>query len=131
VVEDNEINQLVTRRLLETHGHTAVVAKNGREALTRLDEAGSVGFSCVLMDIQMPEMDGFECTAIIRDQEKLTGSHLPIIGITAYAMKRDEARCLAAGMDAFLSKPIQPIEFFERIERYLAVASVPVSSAAI
>ena len=131
VVEDNEINQLVTRRLLETHGHTVVVAKNGREALTRLDEAGSVGFSCVLMDIQMPEMDGFECTAIIRDQEKLTGSHLPIIGITAYAMKRDEARCLAAGMDAFLSKPIQPVEFFERIERYLAVASGPVSSAAI
>jgi CheY-like chemotaxis protein len=82
------------------------------------------------MDIQMPEMDGFECTAIIRDKEKLTGSHLPIIGITAYAMKRDEARCLAAGMDAFLSKPIQPVEFFERIERYLAVASVPASRAA-
>jgi len=131
VVEDNEINQLVTRRLLETHGHTVVLAKNGREALTKLDEAGSVGFSCVLMDIQMPEMDGFECTAIIRDKEKLTGSHLPIIGITAYAMKRDEARCLAAGMDAFLSKPIQPVEFFERIDRYLAVASVPVSRAAI
>ena len=83
VVEDNSINQLVTRRLLETHGHTVVVANNGREALTILDEAASVGFSCVLMDIQMPEMDGFECTAIIRDKEKLTGSHLPIIGITA------------------------------------------------
>ena len=131
VVEDNNINQLVTRRLLETHGHTVVVANNGRQALTRLDEAGSVEFSCVLMDIQMPEMDGFECTAIIRDKEKLTGSHLPIIGITAYAMKRDEARCLAAGMDAFLSKPIQPIEFFELVERYLTVASAPVASAAI
>ena len=83
LVEDNSVNQLVARRLLEKRGHTVVVANNGREALASLDEAASVGFGCVLMDIQMPEMDGFECTAIIRDKEKLTGSHLPIIGMTA------------------------------------------------
>jgi len=131
VVEDNIINQWVARRLLETHGHTVLVANSGMQALAMLDEAASVGFSCVLMDIQMPEMNGFEFTTIIRDKEKLTGSHLPIIGITAYTELGEEARCLAAGMDAFLSKPIQPVEFFELVERYLAVASVPVASAAI
>jgi len=121
LVENNSINQLVARRLLERRGHTVVVANNGRDALAILDEAAFVGFGCLLMDIQMPEMDGLECTAIIRDKEKMTGSHLPIIAITAYAMKGDEARCLAAGMDAYLSKPFKPVEFFDLIERYLGV----------
>ncbi|MDP2606644.1 MAG: response regulator [Deltaproteobacteria bacterium] len=121
LVENNSINQLVARRLLERRGHTVVVANNGRDALAILDEAAFVGFGCLLMDIQMPEMDGLECTAIIRDKEKMTGSHLPIIAITAYAMQGDEARCLAAGMDAYLSKPFKPVEFFDLIERYLGV----------
>ena len=121
LVENNSINQLVARRLLERRGHTVVVANNGRDALAILDEAAFVGFGCLLMDIQMPEMDGLECTAIIRDKEKMTGSHLPIIAITAYAMQGDEARCLAAGMDAYLSKPFEPVEFFEIIERHLGV----------
>jgi CheY-like chemotaxis protein len=129
VVEDNMINQLVARRLLETHGHTVLVASSGREALTMLNEAVSVGFSCVLMDIQMPEMDGFECTTMIRDKEKLTGSHLPIIGITAYTELGEEAHCLAAGMDAYLSKPLQPVKLFGIVDHLLA-SSIPLVSHA-
>jgi CheY-like chemotaxis protein len=119
VVDDNRINQLVVRRLLETRGHTVVGAWNGVEALAILDDAGFAGFSCALMDVQMPEMDGWQCTAIIRERERTTGHRLPIIALTAHAMKEDEARCLAAGMDAYLSKPIQPDLLFETIERLL------------
>ena len=125
LVEDNSVNQLVARRLLERRGHTVVVANNGHEALAILEDASFAGFDCVLMDVQMPEMDGFECTALIRDRERATGTHVPIIAMTAHAMKGDEARCLAAGMDAYLSKPIQPDEFFELIERHLDVSSIP------
>ncbi len=127
LVEDNRVNQLVARRLLEKRGHTVVVANNGREALAILDEAACVGFGCVLMDVQMPEMDGFECTGIIREREQTTGCRLPIIAMTAHVMQGDEARCLAAGMDAYLSKPIQPEELFDVIERHLGVSSVLVS----
>jgi CheY-like chemotaxis protein len=119
LVEDNAVNQLVARRLLEKRGHTVVVANNGLEALAILDEAGFAGFGCVLMDVQMPEMDGFECTAIIRDREQRTGCRLRIIAMTAHAMKGDEERCLAAGMDAYVSKPVQPDELFGVVERQL------------
>ena len=104
-----------------------VVASNGREALAILDAAALAGFGCVLMDVQMPEMDGFECTAIIRDREQKTGSRLPIVAMTAHAMTGDEARCLAAGMDAYLSKPIDPDELFDVVERYLGISSLPAS----
>ena len=87
LVEDNRVNQLVARRLLEKRGHTVVVANNGREALAILDDAALAGFGCVLMDVQMPEMDGFECTALIRERERTTGIHLPIVAMTAHAMK--------------------------------------------
>jgi two-component system sensor histidine kinase/response regulator len=127
LVEDNRVNQLVAKRMLEKRGHTVVVATNGRQALAILEEAALVGFDCVLMDVQMPEMDGFECTAIIREKEQRTGGRLPIIAMTAHAMKGDEARCLAAGMDAYLSKPIEPDELFELVERYLGVPSVLVA----
>ncbi len=126
LVEDSKVNQLVARRLLENRGHTVVVANNGREALAILGDAASAGFSCVLMDVQMPEMGGFECTALIREQEKVTGLHLPIIAMTAHAMKGDEARCLTAGMDAYLSKPVQRGALLELVERHLGVSSVPV-----
>ena len=127
LIEDNRVNQLVATRLLEKRGYTVVVANNGREALAILEEAACVGFGCVLMDVQMPEMNGFECTAHIREREQLRGSHLPIIAMTAHAMAGDEARCLAAGMDAYLSKPIQPDELFDVIDRYLNMSRLPIS----
>ena len=129
LVEDNSVNQLVARRLLEKRGHTVVVANNGREALAILEEEAFEGFGCVLMDVQMPEMDGLECTAIIRNREPPARSRLPIIAMTADAMKGDDARCLAAGMDAYLSKPIQPDKLFELIERYLDRSTAPVFKA--
>jgi two-component system sensor histidine kinase/response regulator len=129
LVEDNPVNQLVARRLLEKRGHAVLVATNGREALAILEEAAFEGFDCVLMDVQMPEMDGLECTAIIRDREPVARFRLPIIAMTADAMKGDEARCLAAGMDGYLSKPIQPDELFAMIERYLGVSTAPVFKA--
>ena len=84
-------------------------------------------FDVVLMDVQMPEMDGLEATIAIRQREVSTGKHVPIIAITAHAMKGDEARCLAAGMDAYLSKPIQADELFELIDRHLGLSRVTVS----
>ena len=122
LVEDNAVNQLMARRLLEKRGHTVVVATNGREALAILEESEWVGFGCVLMDVQMPEMDGFECTAMIRDREQVTGVHLPIVAMTAHAMSGDEARCLAAGMDAYLSKPIEPNALFDVVDRQLLIS---------
>jgi CheY-like chemotaxis protein len=120
------VNQLVARRVLETRGYTIVTANNGQEALAILDAAAFVGFVCVLMDVQMPEMDGFQCTALIRKREQMTGGRLPIIAITAHAMEGDEARCLAAGMDGYLSKPIQPDELFDLVERHAGISSVPI-----
>ncbi|HET9400073.1 MAG TPA: response regulator [Candidatus Acidoferrales bacterium] len=107
VVEDNPVNQRLAVRLLEKRGHRVSIAGNGREALAELAKRD---YDLSLMDMQMPEMDGFEATAAIREREKQTGSHLPIIALTAHAMKGDEERCLAAGMDGYLSKPIRPQE---------------------
>jgi CheY-like chemotaxis protein len=118
---------MVARRLLEKRGHTVVVATNGDEALALLDDAGYVGFGCVLMDVQMPGMDGLECTRLIREREQRTRLRLPIVAMTAHAMTGDAARCLAAGMDGYLSKPIRPDEFFDVIERHLRISSVPAS----
>ena len=122
LVEDNPVNQLMARRLLEKRGHTVVIANNGREALAILDEGAAVRFDCALMDVQMPEMGGFECTALIRERERQTGFHLPIIAMTAHAMTGDDARCLAAGMDAYITKPIQPEELFDVVERHLGAS---------
>ena len=113
LAEDNPVNQKLASRLLEKHGHAAVVTGNGREALAAL-EAG--GFDLVLMDVQMPEMDGFEATAAIRAQELTTGGHLPIVAMTAHALPEDRERCLAAGMDGYVAKPIQADRLFEAVE---------------
>jgi signal transduction histidine kinase/CheY-like chemotaxis protein len=125
LVEDNNVNRLVATRMLEKRGYTVVPAGNGKEALAILGDPSTAGFGCVLMDVQMPEMDGFECTAIIRQREQHTGVHLPIIAMTAHAMKGDETRCLAVGMDGYLSKPIQPDDFFDVIDRHLGGSGVP------
>jgi PAS domain S-box-containing protein len=113
LAEDNAVNQRLVARLIEKRGHSAVVAANGREAV---EAVGRHEFDLVLMDVQMPEMDGFEATAAIREKEKATGLHLPIIAMTAHAMKGDRERCLSAGMDSYVSKPVHPSELYEAIE---------------
>jgi two-component system sensor histidine kinase/response regulator len=103
LAEDNRVNQKIAIRLLEKRGHHPVLAENGKEALEALARAS---FDLVLMDVHMPDMDGIEATLAIREKEKSTGLHQPIIAMTALAMKGDRERCLAAGMDGYLSKPI-------------------------
>ncbi len=107
LVEDNATNQVLALLLLEREGHTVQTARNGREALAILE---TQAFDAVLMDVQMPEMDGFEATSQIRERERATGEHVPVIAMTAHAMKGDRERCLAAGMDAYVSKPIRMVE---------------------
>jgi CheY-like chemotaxis protein len=119
VVEDNLINQKVAARLLENEGHSVVIAENGRVALERL---GNSHFDLVLMDLQMPEMDGFAATAAIRQREAGTGRRLPIVAVTANAMVGDRERCLQAGMDAYISKPVQKQLLFRAMAEVLAVA---------
>jgi len=106
VAEDNPINQRLATRLLEKHGHQVTLAADGREAIGALERA-NWEFDAVLMDIQMPEMDGLDATREIRRIESAGSSHIPIIALTAHALKRDQERCLAAGMDRHLSKPIR------------------------
>jgi PAS domain S-box-containing protein len=112
LAEDNAINQKLAARLIEKRGHAVTVVGSGREALKALEKSS---FDAVLMDVQMPDMDGFEATAEIRKTEKTTGAHIPIIAMTAYAMRGDRERCLTAGMDGYVSKPIQPEELFQAI----------------
>jgi CheY-like chemotaxis protein len=104
LAEDNLVNQRLAVRVLAKHGHTVVVAGNGLEALKELKQQH---FDLVLMDVQMPEMNGLEATAAIREEEKRTGRHLPIVAMTANAMKGDRELCLEAGMDGYVSKPIK------------------------
>ena len=117
VVEDNLVNQKFAVRLLEKCGHTVLMATNGRQAV---DVVARYEFDVVLMDVQMPEMDGFEATAAIRERERTNGAHLPIIAMTADAMKGDAERCLAAGMDAYIAKPIRSSTLFSLIDRVVA-----------
>ena len=115
LVEDNAVNQVLAVRLLEKRGHTVVVAGNGKEALAALEKQS---FDLVLMDVQMPEMDGFEATIAIREKEKTSGNHVPIIAMTAHAMVGDKERCLEAGMDDYISKPIRPEELNDFLKRH-------------
>jgi signal transduction histidine kinase/HPt (histidine-containing phosphotransfer) domain-containing protein/ActR/RegA family two-component response regulator len=119
LVEDGIVNQKLATRLLEKQGHKVTLSSNGREALALLEQRG---FDVVLMDLQMPEMGGLETTAVIREREKGTGRHLPIIALTAHALRGDEERCLRAGMDGYVSKPIQPARLWEALA---AVAEIP------
>jgi CheY-like chemotaxis protein len=117
LAEDNAVNQRLGVRLLERRGHSVTVAANGRAALKALEEEE---FDLVLMDVQMPEMDGLEATAAIRNKEKLSGNHQAVIALTAHSMKGDQERCLAAGMDGYLSKPIRPDELDAVLESHIA-----------
>ena len=118
LVEDNEINRRVALGLLRSRAHQAVVAENGREAVNTLAEQE---FDVVLMDMQMPVMDGYEATAEIRKREHQTGGHIPIVAMTAEAMRGDRERCLAVGMDDYVVKPIDPAEMYRAIERFPAL----------
>jgi PAS domain S-box-containing protein len=113
LAEDNPINQKVAVATLEAAGHRIVVVNNGKEVLAALDKQS---FDVILMDVQMPELDGFQATARIREREKQTGQHVPIIALTARALKGDRDRCLAAGMDGYVSKPFDREELLRAIE---------------
>jgi CheY-like chemotaxis protein/HPt (histidine-containing phosphotransfer) domain-containing protein len=121
LVEDNSINQIIAQRLVRKRGHKVVVANNGRDALAALEKDQ---FDLILMDVQMPEMSGVEVTTVVREKEKEknAGEHIPIIATTASAMKEDRERCLAAGMDAYISKPIEREVLFEAIEKLTGCA---------
>lgn len=103
VAEDNSVNQRITQGILQKHGHQVEIVQNGFQVLSALDREN---FDAILMDIQMPEMDGLECTQLIRQREINTGEHLPIIAMTAHALVVEKERCIKAGMDAYLTKPI-------------------------
>jgi CheY-like chemotaxis protein len=114
LAEDNRVNQKIATRLLEKRGHHVVLAVNGEEAIAALAQRS---YDLVFMDVHMPGMDGIEATIAIREREKLTGLHQPVIALTALAMIGDRERCLAAGMDGYLSKPID----LQKLDEILAV----------
>jgi signal transduction histidine kinase/DNA-binding response OmpR family regulator/HPt (histidine-containing phosphotransfer) domain-containing protein len=117
LAEDNAVNQKLATIMLEKRGHEVVVAGTGIEVLSILENSGSKPFSLILMDVQMPEMNGFEATARIREKEKLAGGHIPIIALTARAMKGDKEECLQAGMDGYVSKPLKLDELLSAIAK--------------
>jgi two-component system sensor histidine kinase/response regulator len=132
LAEDNLVNQRFAVRLLEKAGHRVVVAGDGREALALLGvepPAGPPPFDLVLMDVQMPEMGGFEATARLRAREKASGGRLPVLALTAHAMKGDQERCLAAGMDGYVAKPVRPAELWQAIESVVPAFGGPDASA--
>ncbi len=126
LAEDNLVNQKVAMRFLEKQGHSVVLAETGTQVLAAWQEQP---FDLILMDVQMPEMDGFEATALIRKQEKVGEQkqsaviHIPIVAMTAHAMVGDRDRCLAAGMDDYVSKPVNAKDLFAAIERAMLTAS--------
>jgi signal transduction histidine kinase/CheY-like chemotaxis protein len=113
LAEDNVMNQRLATRLLEKRGHRITSVANGREVLKALEQAR---FDVILMDVQMPVMDGWMATQTIRERERGTEEHIPILALTAHAMQHDQEQCLAAGMDGFLSKPFQPADLYRKVE---------------
>jgi CheY-like chemotaxis protein len=114
VAEDHPVNRMLVRRLLERQGHAVAIVNNGREAVAAFT---GQPFDVVLMDVQMPEMDGFEATALVRRHEAGTGRHTPVYAMTAHAMKGDRERCLEAGMDGYLAKPLAAVELWQTLKR--------------
>ncbi len=114
LAEDNAVNQLLAVRLLEKHGHEVTVAPDGRKALEALNNGS---FDLILMDVQMPEMNGWEATQAIREKERSSGGHIPIVAMTAHAMKGDDEKCFASGMDDYLTKPIHTAELLAMLDK--------------
>ena len=117
VAEDNQVNQLVATRIFQKLGYQVTVVSNGREAFSAVQ---SRKFDLIAMDVQMPEMDGLDATSAIRSWEKAAGTHIPILAMTAHAMKGDRERCLAAGMDGYTSKPIHIRELEQAIAELIS-----------
>ena len=115
MAEDNKVNQAVVSRILERAGHTVTIAVNGEEAAEMYLASG---FDLVLMDVHMPVLDGFEATARIREMERSKGTHTPLIALTANAMDGDRERCLRAGMDGYISKPVRRDELLDTIAQF-------------
>ena len=113
------MNQRLATRLLEKRGHRVTVANNGLEAIAHLEKSS---FDLVLMDVQMPIVDGLEAARMIRKQEEVTGAHQPIVALTAHAVKGDQERCEAAGMDGYLAKPIRPEQLDAVLRQYMPVS---------
>ena len=116
LAEDNPVNRVLAQKLLQKQGHTVTSVNNGKEALEVWEQNQSRQFDVILMDVQMPGMDGLQASTLIRERELATGAHIPIIAVTAHAMKGDRERCLAAGMDGYITKPISPAELAETIQ---------------
>jgi len=121
LAEDNLVNQKVVLQLLKKFGHAIEVANNGREAVEKFEKNR---FDLILMDCQMPVMGGFEATALIRDKERASGTRIPIIALTAHAMDGDQQKCMEAGMDGYVSKPIIPRKLYEEIDRLAKMISI-------
>jgi two-component system sensor histidine kinase/response regulator len=122
LAEDNAMNQKLATRLLEKRGHKITTVSNGREAIEALEASL---FDLILMDVQMPEMDGWRATELIRERERVTGGHIPILALTAHAMKHDQQRCLDVGMDGFLSKPFEPPRLYEAVDNIAGAERLP------
>jgi CheY-like chemotaxis protein/HPt (histidine-containing phosphotransfer) domain-containing protein len=117
VAEDNEFSALLLEQLLGRRGHRVRLAADGREALALADDGGS---DLLLLDVHMPELDGFQVVRAVRERERTTGGHLPVIALTARSRQEDRERCLTAGMDDFLAKPIQAADLWAAIDRVVA-----------
>ncbi|HMD36326.1 MAG TPA: response regulator, partial [Vicinamibacterales bacterium] len=117
LAEDNQVNRQFVTRVLQKRGHSVTVAVNGRQAIDAIERRRPRSFDVVLMDVQMPELDGLSATGLIREAEQQSGDHLCIVAMTAHAMAGDRDRCIAAGMDDYITKPIRPSELCAAVER--------------
>jgi CheY-like chemotaxis protein/HPt (histidine-containing phosphotransfer) domain-containing protein len=120
LTEDNAVNRVLAQKLLQKQGHKITCANNGKEAVQLWEQNASQQFDIILMDVQMPEMDGLQAACYIRNKEKELGQHIPIVAMTAHAMKGDRERCIDGGMDGYISKPITPSGLAKVIEEVLS-----------
>jgi two-component system sensor histidine kinase/response regulator len=116
LAEDDPVNRVLAQKLLQKQGHAVTSVNKGRETVQRWEQNRSHQFDVILMDVQVPQMDGLQASSLIREKELTTGAHTPIIALTAHAIKGDRERCLAAGADGYITKPINPAELVETIQ---------------